>query len=319
MPEAQILLETNHLTKEFGRGAERITAVDDLSLQLYRGECLGIVGESGCGKSTLARMAIGLERPTRGEIRFDGLRVSARLNRAERREIYRSAQMVFQDPYAAFSPRMTIGAFLCEGMVYHKVLPRAQSAAEAVRLLEMMELSPELYHRLPHELSGGQLQRVVIARAISIRPKLVVLDEATSALDVSVQQQILELLRQLKRSYDLTYLMIGHDLAVVKSLSNRIAVMLDGCAVEILPSGLLSRALHPYTRSLLRASFSVHDRKRKSIAIRDLGMDAQAHAARGCPYAANCPESGELCARQRPPLREVACGHFAACHFISES
>lgn len=252
------LLELSHLSKSFYGGVcGSIAAVKDVSLSVRQGESLGIVGESGCGKSTLARMITGLTPPSSGEIFLDGQDIT-HLKRNQRRQIYRKVQMVFQNPYSAFSPRMEIGTFLEEGMVFHGMMDRAAAGREAVKLMEQVELSADLLHRLPHQLSGGQLQRVVIARAISIRPKLLILDEATSALDVSVQKQILMLLARLQREQNLTYLFIGHDLAVVRSITDRIAVMRAGEVVETLDSEHLSEAArHPYTKTLLASVFSV--------------------------------------------------------------
>ena len=255
-----MLLELKHVSKQFdlGRG-KRLTAVSDVSFTVPAGESMGLVGESGCGKSTIARMITGLIPVNGGEILLQGKRICG-LKGSAQREVYRHIQMVFQDPYSAISPRMPVGTFLTEGLVYFRIMSRRQASDEVPKLLRMVDLEPELAERLPHQLSGGQLQRVVIARAVSIHPELVILDEATSALDVSVQKQILKLLVRLQEEFHLTYLFIGHDLAVVRSITQTICVMKDGRIVETLPSAeLAQRAQNAYTRQLLGAVFSMKE------------------------------------------------------------
>lgn len=245
------LLELQHLEKTFTSGKQHVQAVKDLSLAVAPGESVGIVGESGSGKSTVARMIMGLTPVTGGKILLEGEEISG-YSRRQMRPMYGKMQMVFQDPYSVFSPRMTIGTFLEEGLVYMTGMPRRQAARETETLMQQVDLPVQLLERLPHELSGGQLQRVAIARAISVKPKLLVLDEATSALDVTVQKQILKLLVRLKKELGLSYLIIGHDLAVVKSITDRIEVMKDGRIVESCRSShLTEQAAHPYTRQLL--------------------------------------------------------------------
>lgn len=309
------ILELKHVSKRFSAGRGRdVFAVKDLSLAVYPGECLGIVGESGCGKSTLARLITGLIPAGSGEICFEGRNIS-KLSRREWREVYRGIQMVFQDPYSAFSPRMRVGTFLEEGLVHFGIMTRAEAAQEAKRLMELVELSPALLDRLPHQLSGGQLQRVVIARAISIRPKLLILDEATSALDVSVQKQVLALLMRLQRELDLTYLFIGHDLAVVRHVSNRIAVLYAGQAVEVLPSERLrEEACHPYTKALLSAVLPVHGRVCQGMDIQELSLEKAAPDSCGCSYRSRCAMAEDRCGSSAPVLRPVGENHQIACH-----
>ena len=223
-------------------------------------------------------------------------------------------QMVFQDPYSVFSPRMTVSDFLTEGLVHFSIASRAQARDMLPELLERVELPAELAERLPHQLSGGQQQRVVIARALSIQPKLLILDEATSALDVSVQRQILKLLMRLKREMDLTMLFIGHDLAVVRSVTDRIAVMYAGQLVEELPSeGLCEQASHPYTRRLLGSVFSTSDRGHKQITIEDLTLIERGRKLEGCPYQPRCAEAQARCASECPRLNYIGEGHGIAC------
>ena len=254
------LLELEHVSKTFSGGkGKTVEAVKDVSFTVYKNESLGIVGESGCGKSTIARMITGLTAVSSGKILLEGNVISG-LNRREQREVYRNIQMVFQDPYSAISPRMPVGTFLGEGLVHFGIMSQKEAEAEAGRLLEMVDLEPQLADRLPHQLSGGQLQRVVIARAISIHPRLVILDEATSALDVSVQKQILELLVRLQKEFHLTYLFIGHDLAVVRSITKQICVMKDGRIIEkVASASLLEKAGENYTKQLLSSVFSVRE------------------------------------------------------------
>ena len=312
----QPILELRHISKTFRTDDGReVRAVRDASLAVYPGECVALVGESGCGKSTIARMITRLIDPTGGEIILDGRDIS-KLQGRELRNLYRDIQMVFQDPYSVFSPIMNIGTFLGEGLVHHGIMNRAQATEEAKNLLQLVELPPELMDRMPHQLSGGQLQRVVVARAVSIRPKLLLLDEATSALDVSVQKQVLKLLIRLRKELDLTYVFIGHDLAVVRSVADRIAVMYAGLIVEELNSDDLEKAQHPYTKRLLQSVFSVHDRNRKVIQVEDMSVTA-AHQIPGCPFQPRCPLAGPACEGTSPPLRELEPGHRAACYALN--
>lgn len=307
------ILELRHISKTFHTDDGReVRAVRDASLSVYPGECVGIVGESGCGKSTIAKMVTRLLKPTGGEIILCGRDIEGLKGKALR-EMYRDIQMVFQDPYSVFSPRMNVGTFLCEGLVFHGIMPRSQAVEEAKRLLQLVELPVELMDRMPHQLSGGQLQRVVIARAVSIRPKVLMLDEATSALDVSVQKQVLKLLCRLRRELDLTYLFIGHDLAVVRSIADRIAIMYSGLIMEELKSEDLDKARHPYTRRLLQSVFSVHDRNRKVIQVEDMSVSADAKGAAGCPFRPRCPEALPECEKVCPGLNDISPGHKAAC------
>jgi len=254
------LLKLEHVSKTFRNDqGHPVRAVKDVSFQVIQGRSVGIVGESGCGKSTLARLITGLMPLDEGEILLEGERICG-LSKKAQRQVYRHIQMVFQDPYSVISPRMPIGTFLTEGLVHFGMIQRKASANEAKKLLQMVDLEPQLTGRLPHQLSGGQLQRVVIARAISIHPKLVILDEATSALDVSVQKQILKLLVRLQQEFDLTYLFIGHDLAVVRSITEEILVMKDGEIIEKVPAERLTQeARQDYTKQLLSAVFSVRE------------------------------------------------------------
>ena len=306
------ILELRHLCKTFiTDDGKEVRAVRDASLSVYPGECVGIVGESGCGKSTIAKMITRILNPTEGEIILDGQEIS-KLKGKPPRNLYKDIQMVFQDPYSVFSPRMSVGTFLCEGLVYHGIMSRSQAREEAKKLLEMVELPVELMDRMPHQLSGGQLQRVVVARSVSIHPKVLLLDEATSALDVSVQKQVLELLCRLRKEMKLTYFFIGHDLAVVRTIADRIAVMYAGMIVEELISEDLEKASHPYTQRLLQSVFSVHDRNRKVIQVEDMSVTATSQIS-GCPFQPRCPLADQECENTCPSLREIGTNHRAAC------
>ncbi len=310
------VLELREVSKMFtsDKGYD-VPAVQNVSLVLNEGESIGIVGESGCGKSTMARLITRLIDVTSGQIYLDGEEITG-LKKTELKKIYRQIQMVFQDPYGVFSPRMSIGTFLQEGLTHFGVMDKNQAREEAERLLALVDLTPEFMDRLPHQLSGGQLQRVVIARAISIHPKIVILDEATSALDVSVQKQILQLLVRLQEEFKLTYLFIGHDLAVVRSITDTIAVMYAGTIVEQLPSKNLEEAKHPYTKKLLQSVFSVHDRNEKQIKLETLSMEDAGYERQGCPYQARCAKCEELCKKESPKLREIGEKHTVACHLL---
>ena len=307
------ILELRHVCKTFRtEEGKEVRAVRDANLAVYPGECVGIVGESGCGKSTMARMITMLSDPTEGEIILCGREIEG-MKRKGVRDAYRDIQMVFQDPYSVFSPRTSVGTFLTDGLTYHGIMSRSQAMQEVPKLLEMVELPANLADRMPHQLSGGQLQRIVIARAVSIRPKILMLDEATSALDVSVQKQVLALLMRLREEYKLTYLFIGHDLAVVRTIADRIAVMYAGCIVEELPSEKLDCACHPYTKKLLGSVFSVHDRNRKVIEVEDMSVAANAAGVEGCPFRPRCSCAMDECDSHCPALRELTPGHRAAC------
>lgn len=308
------VLEVRNLSKVFPRkGQEDFYAVRDVSFSISRGESLGLVGESGCGKSTIARMITKLTEPTEGQILLDGMDISHIPQKRWKQDVFRKVQMVFQDPYGVFSPRMPIGTFLEEGLVFHGIMSRRDARAETKRLLDLVELPAELLDRLPHQLSGGQQQRVVIARAISIRPSLLILDEATSALDVSVQEEVLKLLMDLQKELNLTYLFIGHDLAVVRAITDRIAVMYAGHLVEEIESEeLVKQASHPYTEKLLGSVFSLDDKGKKDIQLESFSLIDAARSA-GCPFTQRCAKATSLCSKDIPPERRVGEHHMVRC------
>lgn len=298
----------------FRHRGEAIRAVRDVSFELRRGETLALVGESGCGKSTTARIVLGLERPDAGTVRFDGADVHA-LSGHGLLAFRRRAQIVFQDPVGSLNPRIRVGEALAEPLRVHGVVPRDRVPERVAALLRRVGLDPEDAGRYPHEFSGGQRQRIGIARALSVEPDLVVADEPVSALDVSVQAQVLNLLADLQRDLGLTYLFIAHDLAVVRQVAQRVAVMYMGRIVETGPcEDLFQRPLHPYTRALLEAVPRPRPGRRVRAPVRG---EARAGAVpeRGCPFEPRCthPERDEDCRTALPPLERRRPGGWARC------
>jgi peptide/nickel transport system ATP-binding protein len=298
-----------------------IRAVDDVSLEIRRGETLGLVGESGCGKSTVGRTILRLYKPVDGRIVFDGEEITNLDDRALR-PLRRRMQMVFQDPYASLNPRHSIGRIVGEPLRAHKLASGRQADARVRELLSIVGLPPDAISRYPHEFSGGQRQRIGVARALSVNPDFIVADEPVSALDVSIQAQILNLLESLQAEFDLTYLFIAHDLAVVRHISDRIAVMYLGTIVEVSPAdALYASPLHPYTIALLSAvpiPDPVVERQREAILLPgDLPSPAAPPAA--CRFHTRCPfVQPTRCRDEVPPLRELGPGHSVACHWAEE-
>jgi oligopeptide/dipeptide ABC transporter ATP-binding protein len=324
---AEVLLEVRDLHKHFpirkglfSRTVGHVRAVDGVSFDLRRGETLGLVGESGCGKTTTGRCVLRLLEPTSGAVRFEGRSVLG-LRARELRELRREMQIVFQDPYSSLNPRLTIGSMLAEPLSIHGLARGAAARERVAELLTLVGMSPDHARRYPHEFSGGQRQRIGIARALAVKPKLLVLDEPISALDVSIQAQIVNLLRDLQRDLGLTYLFVAHDLSVVEHISTRVAVMYLGRVVELADRDTLYRdPRHPYTRSLLSA-VPVPDPDRRAERIVLTGdVPSPARPPSGCRFHPRCPltaERGEQarCSAEDPALREVAPGHWVACHF----
>jgi peptide/nickel transport system ATP-binding protein len=300
----------------FKRETARVHAVDDVSLDLQPGETVGLVGESGCGKSTLGRCVIRLHDLTAGAIEFDGRDISS-LSRKQLRPLRREIQMVFQDPYASLNPRKRVGTIISDPMRIHGVGDRQVTKARTQELLARVGLSSEHYNRYPHEFSGGQRQRIGVARALALNPKLIVADEPVSALDVSIQAQVVNLLDDLQDEFDLTYLFIAHDLAVVRHVSDRIAVMYLGKIVEVSPADeLYRRPVHPYTEALLSA-VPIPDpdqsEQRERIVLEG-DVPSPITPPSGCRFHPRCRYATEICAREEPPLVEHGGGHLAACH-----
>jgi oligopeptide transport system ATP-binding protein len=319
MPEpllaAQDLCAHFRLTGPWGRGP-LLKAVDGVSFSLLPGETLGLVGESGCGKSTLARLLLALLPLTRGRVWFGGEELtglSARRLKAVRRQM----QIIFQDPYSSLNPRMTIGRILEEPFIIHHQGSRQERRLRMEELLQEVGLNPDVQDRYPHEFSGGQRQRLGIARALALRPRLIVADEPVSALDVSIQAQILNLLAQLQERYGLTYLFISHDLSVISQISTRVAVMYVGRLMELAPREAFARdRLHPYTEALLAAvPLPDPDRAFKPPILKGEPPSA-VQVPSGCPFHPRCPEAQlPRCRDEVPEYRETRPGHWTACHF----
>jgi oligopeptide/dipeptide ABC transporter ATP-binding protein len=314
------LLEANRITKVFPLAAawlarkQNLQAVTEVSLHLPAGETLGLVGESGCGKSTLGRIFLALLTPTAGEVWFAGENLFA-IPKERLRQLRQEIQIVFQDPYSSLNPRMTIGQILEEPYLIHNLGSKAQRRDWSKGLLHDVGLPPEALHRYPHEFSGGQRQRLGIARALALKPQLIVADEPVSALDVSVQAQILNLFNELKQKLGLTYLFISHDLSVISHVSDRIAVMYLGRLVEMAPRHRYSQdRLHPYTEVLLEA-VPIADPRRRLPAPRLHGdPPSPLHIPPGCPFHPRCPEAAAVCRELVPEFRQVSSDHRVSCH-----
>ena len=322
MNGAEPLVSVRNLRKEFpikkgvlSRQVGAVKAVNDVSLDVARGETLGVVGESGCGKTTTGRTILRLLEPTSGEIRFEGRDVRA-MGTTELRALRREMQIIFQDPVSSLNPRMTVGAIIREGLTIHKLAEGAKADARVRQLLEEVGLRSEYANRYPHEFSGGQRQRIGIARALSVEPKFIVCDEPVSALDVSVQAQVINLLEDLQRQHSLTYMFIAHDLSVVEHIADRVAVMYLGKVVELATSeDLYKTPLMPYTQALLSAVPVADPKARKDRIILQGDVPSPANPPSGCVFHPRChhPAKDAACAAIVPPLEEKAPGHFAAC------
>lgn len=312
-----LILEINHLTKKFSvDGGKMLTACNDITLRAYEGKTLGIIGESGCGKSTLVRTLLRIHPATAGEVIFEGhdlLKSKGEQLRQDRRKI----QMVFQDPTAAFNPKMLVKDILTEPLKNYGLIKNSEVDAKAAELLEMVELPVEFKDRYPHSMSGGQRQRLGIARALSLEPKIIVCDEATSALDVSVQETVCELLCKLQKEKNITYLFIAHDLGLVDLMCHQVAVMYLGNVVEWLETGRIAEhCRHPYTQALLRSVFKVDFKAGEKIEPLEGEIPSPLDLPNGCPFASRCCNCSERCITEKPELREVEHGHWVACHFI---
>jgi len=318
------LLEARDLVKHFAtrgtafrRGGDIVHAVDGVSLEVQRGETLGVVGESGCGKSTLGRLLVRLHTPTAGTIRFGGRDVTT-LSRRQLRPYRREMQMIFQDPYASLNPRKRVGQILEDPFQIHGELDRAAARRRVRELLEIVGLSPDHVNRYPHEFSGGQRQRIGVARALALNPKLIVADEPVSALDVSIQAQVINLLDDLQDEFELTYVFIAHDLGVVHHVSDRIAVMYLGVIVEIGPSDeVFLSPVHHYTQALLSAIPAIEGDEgevRRERIVLEGEVPSPVAPPSGCRFHPRCRAATDICRVERPALTDHGGGRLAACH-----
>jgi oligopeptide/dipeptide ABC transporter ATP-binding protein len=332
MQENNILMNVEKLKKYFpiyggifGKKIAEVKAVDNVSFTLYKGETLGLVGESGCGKSTTGRTLIKLYEATGGKIEFadyENKQVIDVVNDVENEKIIRkSMQMIFQDPYASLNPRMSIGSIIEEPLIIHGIGENKKERREIVKeLLYKVGLAEYNMYRYPHEFSGGQRQRIGIARALAVKPSLIIADEPVSALDVSIQAQVLNIMRDLQQEYGLTYIFIAHDLSVVEYISDRVAVMYLGSIVEITKaSELYKNPLHPYTKALLSAvpKPDPENRNKKRI-ILEGDVPNPLNKPSGCPFRTRCRFAKDVCAEKMPELEEVETGHFVACARVRE-
>ena len=321
----ETLLEVRDLDKSFRGGGglpgspqRRMQAVDRVSFTLFKGETLGLVGESGCGKSTAARLILRLLKADGGQVLFRGqdlLQLSPRQMRPLRRDM----QMIFQDPYSSLNPRMKIGDIVGEPLRIHNLAKGSQLKDEVIRLLDRVGLTEEHFRRYPHEFSGGQRQRIGIARALAVRPSLIIADEPVSALDLSIQAQVVNLLQDLQQEFALTYLFIAHDLSVIEHISDRVAVMYLGRIVELAPAEALYRApRHPYSEALLNAVPVPDPARPRNRPFVKGEVPSGFNPPPGCHFHPRCPYAQEICAKQRPPLEDQGDNQFAACFFSDQ-
>ncbi|WP_061286292.1 ABC transporter ATP-binding protein [Leptospira interrogans] len=308
-------LTISYYTKSgFGLKKSRIVAVDGVNLEIGNNEIIGLVGESGCGKSTLGRGLVKLLKPEFGSIYFEGKEITS-LSSSEFFPFRKNIQIIFQDPYSSLNPRMTIAEILMEGLEIHEKISREEAETKIKKILEKVNLSSDILSRFPHEFSGGQRQRIAIARALVLKPKFVICDESVSALDVSTGTQVLKLLVELKNEFGLSYLFISHDLGVVKSISDRIAVMYLGKIVELgNTKNIVSSPAHPYTKALFQSTFDVYDRKKNRIPLKG-EIPSIVNKPTGCHFHTRCPIARDLCKSEVPVWKEIRNGQKVLCHF----
>ncbi len=301
----------------FGKPTKFLKAVDDVSFSLKRGKTLGIVGESGCGKTTMGRTVLRLYDVTGGEIWFKGQEVSKIKNR-EFNKLRPNMQMIFQDPYASLSPRLTVGEIIGEAVREHGIVPKEEYHDYILSVMKMCGLQPHYYERYPHEFSGGQRQRICIARALALKPDLVICDEPVSALDVSIQAQIINMLKELQQSLNLTYVFISHDLSVVKHISDEVGVMYLGSMVEYgTKENIFSNTLHPYTKALFSAVPVPNPHVKMNRILLKGDIPSPVNPPKGCKFHTRCEHCMEICGTVKPAYKEVEPGHFCACHLYN--
>ena len=318
--EKQVLFEVKDLCKYFPASHKRsVKAVDRVTLNIYKGETLSLVGESGCGKTTLGRTILGVYPKTSGEILYQG-QDRKKASAQQKKQFQKDNQMIFQDPYSCLDPRMSIGSIIEEGMKVHFSMSSSQRQKRCQELLERVGLPREMVSRFPHELSGGQRQRIGIARALATEPKFIVCDEPIAALDSSIQAQVINLLMDLQKELGLTYLFISHDLSMVRHISDRICIMYLGSVVELADAQQIDEnPVHPYTRALFSAVPQIDDAGWSSRRIKLEGeIPNPINAPKGCKFCTRCMWAKQICQEQPPQLEEIEPGHFVACHFCQE-
>ena len=323
--DPECVLEVRHLRKTFplkktitGKVTKELVAVDDVSFKLHAGETLGIVGESGCGKTTTGRAILKLHQPSAGQIIFNGQDIT-NFNSKQMREIRKEMQIIFQDPYSSLPPRDTVGGLLSEPVQVHKIVPKDQVKNYVLELMDKCGLRDYYFERYPHEFSGGQRQRICIARALSVNPKLVICDEPVSALDVSIQAQIINLLKKLQREMNLAYVFISHDLSVVKFISDKILVMYLGAVMEFgTKEDIFQNPMHPYTKALFSAVPNPDPTVKMERIKLEGDIPSPANPPKGCRFHTRCPYATEKCKHVTPEYREHTPGHYAACHLLEQ-
>ncbi|OJH17050.1 oligopeptide ABC transporter ATP-binding protein OppF [Bacillus obstructivus] len=313
------LIEIKNLKKYFNIGGQPLKAVDDLNLDIYPGETVGLVGESGCGKSTAGRTIIRLYEATEGKVLYNGKNIYDN-NSNEMAKIRKDIQLIFQDPYASLNPRMTVEEIIGEPLTIHGELTGKRKRERILELLKLVGLNPEHINRFPHEFSGGQRQRIGIARALALNPKFIVCDEPISALDVSIQAQVVNLLKDLQKSMGLTYLFIAHDLSMVKYISDRILVMYLGNMMELCESEeLYEEPLHPYTQALLSAVPIPNPKLKRERIVLQGDVPSPINPPSGCVFRTRCRHAMDICAQKKPDWKEAKPGHFVSCHLYNDS
>ena len=323
--DPECILEVRHLRKCFpmkktitGKVVKELVAVDDVSFKLHAGETLGIVGESGCGKTTTGRAILKLHQPTGGQIIFNGQDIT-NFTPKQMRDIRKEMQIIFQDPYSSLPPRDTVGGLLSEPVQVHGIVPKAEVKDYVLKLMDECGLRDYYFERYPHEFSGGQRQRICIARALSVNPKLVICDEPVSALDVSIQAQIINLLKKLQRERNMAYIFISHDLSVVKFISDKILVMYLGAVMEFgTKEDIFTNPLHPYTKALFSAVPNPDPTVKTERIKLEGDIPSPANPPKGCRFHTRCPNATERCRHITPEYREHTPGHFAACHLLDQ-
>lgn len=326
MAEKRKILEVKHLKKyfplkkgKFKEGDPCVKAVDDITFDLYEGETLGLVGESGCGKSTLGRTIIRLYEPTSGEVIFEGEDV-AKKSRTEMRALREEMQFIFQDPYSSLNPRMTVFNILAEPLIAHGKFKRGPELDAYVKnLMDRCGLPSYYCYRYPHQFSGGQRQRIGIARSLALDPSFIICDEPVSALDVSIQSQIINLMKDMQEEKNISYIFISHDLSVVKHISDRVGVMYLGSMMELADKNeIYSNPQHPYTRALIGAIPLPDPTKRKEMQVIQGEIPSNVNIPKGCKFNPRCPFAKDICREQEPATKEVKPNHFVKCHFGGE-